>query len=72
MLKAKEVIINELIENSKNELSFLEIREKYLQQKEVLAKTSKTVWTIQLGQVQSQIRELKEWVGWLEKYEKEL
>lgn len=72
MLKDKRVIISELIEANKNELVILELQERFLSSKVILASPNKAAFELQLGRVQAVIRDKKEWISWLERYEKEL
>ena len=69
MTKTKIEIAKEMIEGNETELASLEIREMYLNRKVIM--DDKPAYKYELGKLQSDIKETKEWIKFLEEKVKE-
>ena len=63
-MKTKKEAIQKLLEANKDELLLYEIREGFLQRQNVLNKNAQA--TLELGTIQQQIKDTKEWIKYLE------
>lgn len=64
MMKTKKEIIQQVLEANKDEILLLEIREAFLQRRNIVNKNTQTM--LELGTVQQQLKDTKEWVKYLE------
>lgn len=71
-IQTKEEALENLIASNKNELTRLEIQEKWLSSQLIVAKVGKNPMELQLGQIQEVIKEKKEFIPWLERHLEEL
>jgi len=72
LVKHKQVILDELRTANLNDVTALELRETYLQRKLLGKDARKQMFSLELGQVQTELKFKKDFVDFLNDYEKEV